>query len=119
MITADNTVNAAVDVWTVARWDYRAHVVTNALSDRWRRVGWVSAAACSDQAATVELCAVCPVASECLAAALIIEDPAPLRAGHTVRDRLVLWQELEDAAWADDPELYALLSPTGQMRPDR
>ena len=44
------------------------------------------------------LCARCPVRDECLAAALVIDHPAPIRAGYTHHERRVLFDQLAATA---------------------
>lgn len=89
-----------------ALWEYRALVVENAgLSDGWRNTSWVGRAACADQSPTAELCALCPVVDECLAAALVTDNAAPLRAGLTVDERRSWFADLDEVARALDPWL--------------
>lgn len=89
-----------------ALWEYRALVVENAgLSDGWRNTSWISRAACADQSPTAELCSTCPVVDECLAAALVTDDVAPMRAGLGVDERRSWFADLDMAARAIDPWL--------------
>jgi|SRR5690625_4847525 len=92
-----------------ARWEYRALVLQDSdLPDSWRDPAWMGRAACRDQPVTVDLCHACPVRRECLAAALVIDHPAPIRAGLTHEQRRDLFAELAVMAkqlddWTTEP----------------
>lgn len=82
-----------------ARWEYRAIVLQNSdLPDRWRDPRWTRDAACRTEPVTAALCAGCPVQRECLAAALVIDHPAPIRAGLTHEQRRDLFDQLATTA---------------------
>ena len=77
--------------------EYRSLVVRRlSVTAEWRVLEWVDSAACAD-AGEAELahCQRCPVAAECLAAALATDDRAQWRGGLTYRDRTHLWTGLE------------------------
>ena len=62
----------------------------------WRGLDWTDDAACADHAeATPGLCGRCPVAGECLAAAVASDDPADWRGGLSRADRECLWAGME------------------------
>jgi hypothetical protein len=77
--------------------EYRSLVVRRlGVTAEWRVLEWVDAAACQDRpAATPELCGRCPVAAECLAAAIASDDRAEWRGGINRADREHLWAGLE------------------------
>ena len=77
--------------------EYRSLVVRRlGVTAEWRVLEWVSSAACADALVTTsELCASCPVAAECLAAAIASDDRAEWRGGLKRTDREQLWSGLE------------------------
>lgn len=82
-----------------ARWEYRSIVLqVSDLPDSWRDAVWTRDAACRIEPITVELCGTCPVQRACLAAALVIDHPAPIRAGLTREERHDLFAELATTA---------------------
>lgn len=87
-------------------WEYRAMVIENAgLTDAWRNPDWLDDAACRDTRPTIELCNGCPVQQECLAAALVTDSPAALRAGLTRKERADWFAQLDLDAQVLDPWL--------------
>src|SRR5690625_1122490 len=78
-----------------ARWEHRAIILQDTdLPESWRDSTWTRQAACRFESVTVQLCADCPVQQECLAAALVIDHPAPIRAGLTRDERHELFADL-------------------------
>lgn len=77
--------------------EYRSLVVRRlGVTAEWRVLEWTDAAACEGQPeATQQTCVRCPVAAECLAAAIATDDPAEWRGGVRRDDREHLWQGLE------------------------
>ena len=77
--------------------EYRSLVVRRlSVTAEWRVLEWTDSAACADEPATTrELCARCPVAAECLAAAIASDDRAEWRGGLNRADRQQLWVGLE------------------------
>jgi len=77
--------------------EYRSLVVRRlGVTAEWRVLEWTDSAACVDRpAATPELCGRCPVAAECLAAAVASDDRAEWRGGINRADREQLWSGLE------------------------
>ncbi len=77
--------------------EYRSLVVRRlAVTAEWRVLEWTDSAACSDSLVTSrDLCLQCPVAAECLAAAIASDDPAEWRGGVSRADREHLWSGLE------------------------
>lgn len=77
--------------------EYRSLVVRRlSVTAEWRVLEWTDSAACADEPATThELCARCPVAAECLAAAIASDDRAEWRGGLNRADRQQLWAGLE------------------------
>lgn len=77
--------------------EYRSLVVRRlGVTAEWRVLEWTETATCNGQpAATPELCGRCPVAAECLAAAIASDDRAEWRGGLNRSDREQLWTGLE------------------------
>ena len=77
--------------------EYRSLVVRRlGVTAEWRVLEWTDAAACANNdEATPELCRRCPVAAECLAAAVASDDRAEWRGGLNRADREHLWAGLE------------------------
>lgn len=77
--------------------EYRSLVVRRlGVTAEWRVLEWTGEAACRAHAvATSELCDQCPVAAECLAAALATDDRAEWRGRLNRADREHLWSGLE------------------------
>lgn len=77
--------------------EYRSLVVRRlGVTAEWRVLEWTDSAACADQpAATPQTCGRCPVAAECLAAAIASDDRAEWRGGINRDDREHLWEGLE------------------------
>lgn len=77
--------------------EYRSLVVRRlGVTAEWRVLEWTDSAACAEQpAATQQTCARCPVAAECLAAAIASDDRAEWRGGISRDDREHLWEGLE------------------------
>ena len=75
--------------------EYRSLVVRRlGVTAEWRVLEWTDSAACSEQpAATPDTCARCPVAAECLAAAIASDDRAEWRGGINRDDREHLGQD--------------------------
>ena len=66
------------------------------MTAEWRVLEWTGEAACRDRAAaTPPVCHRCPVAAECLAAAIATDDAAEWRGGLSRSDREHLWHGLE------------------------
>lgn len=86
---------ARLEEFTVV--EYRALVVARlGVTVEWRGLDWTDQAACTGQAAsTPGLCGRCPVAGECLAAAITTDDPAPWRGSLSRADREHLWAVME------------------------
>ena len=62
----------------------------------WRALHWTDDAACTDHdEATPQLCARCPVAGPCLAAAMTSDDRTEWRGGLYLSDRDGLWTGME------------------------
>lgn len=89
------------------RREYRALVVDeSAPRVDWRCPAWVAYSACQDGASpTRQMCAACPVQSECLLAALVVDDPEPIRAGLTRQERADMFSTLESIAALTEPWL--------------
>lgn len=87
------------------RLEYRQLVLQHAdLPASWRNVSWVEQAACRFAAAPdFGMCEACPVVDPCLAAALLLDDPAELRGCLRRVDRVALWAGLEALAIEMDP----------------
>ena len=77
--------------------EYRARVMLRlGVTADWRGLDWTDKAACtSHDVATPQLCARCPVAAPCLAAAVASDDRAEWRGGLDRSDRDCLWTGLE------------------------
>ena len=77
--------------------EYRSLVVRRlGVTAEWRVLEWTDEAACADAGqATPDLCRRCPVAAECLAAAVASDDRAEWRGGLNRADREHLWAGLE------------------------
>lgn len=77
--------------------EYRSLVVRRlGVTPEWRVLEWTDSAACTDQPeATAALCQRCPVAGQCLSAALAGDDHAELRGGLTRADREELWAGMD------------------------
>ncbi len=77
--------------------EYRARVMHRlGVTAEWRGLDWTDGAACaSHDEATPQLCARCPVAAPCLAAAVASDDRAEWRGGLDRSDRDCLWTGLE------------------------
>lgn len=77
--------------------EYRSQVVHRlGVTAEWRGLEWTDDAACADHLeATPQLCARCPVAAPCLAAALASDDRAGWRGGLSRSDRECLWGGME------------------------
>lgn len=77
--------------------EYRSLVVRRlGVTAEWRVLEWTDSAACADQPqVNHQTCIRCPVAAECLAAAIATDDPAEWRGGVNRDDREHLWQGLE------------------------
>lgn len=79
--------------------EYRSIVVARlGVTAEWRGLDWTGQAACAGHpAATARLCSRCPVAAECLAAAVTTDDPSPWRGSLSRADREHLWAGMERA----------------------
>lgn len=77
--------------------EYRSLVVRRlGVTAEWRVLEWTESAACADRPeANRELCRWCPVAAECLAAAIASDDRAEWRGSLSREDREQLWIGLE------------------------
>ena len=77
--------------------EYRSLVVRRlGVTAEWRVLEWTDDAACRAHAvSTPEMCEQCPVAAECLAAALATDDRAEWRGRLNRADRTHLWSGLE------------------------
>ena len=77
--------------------EYRSLVVRRlGVTAEWRVLEWTDAAACANQdQATLDMCQRCPVAAECLAAAVASDDRAEWRGRLNRADREHLWTGLE------------------------
>jgi len=77
--------------------EYRSLVVRRlGVTAEWRALEWTDAGSCGDRAsATSDMCQRCPVAAECLAAALASDDRAEWRGRLNRSDREQLWAGLE------------------------
>ena len=77
--------------------EYRARVMHRlGVTAEWRGLDWTDDAACTGHdEATPQLCARCPVAAPCLAAAVASDDRADWRGGLDRSDRDCLWAGLE------------------------
>lgn len=77
--------------------EYRSLVVRRlGVTAEWRVLEWTDEAACADaDQASPDLCRRCPVAAECLAAAVASDDRAEWRGGLNRADRKHLWTGLE------------------------
>ena len=77
--------------------EYRSLVVRRlGVTAEWRALEWTRSAACADALVTSrDLCARCPVAAECLAAAIASDDRAEWRGGLSRNEREQLWTGLE------------------------
>lgn len=77
--------------------EYRSLVVRRlGVTAEWRVMEWTDSAACAGEpVATQPLCDRCPVAAECLAAAIASDDRAEWRGGISREDRQHLWEGLE------------------------
>ena len=104
--------------------EYRSLVVRRlGVTAEWRVLEWTDSAACFGESdATQELCQRCPVAAECLAAAIASDDRAEWRGSLNRADREQLWSGLERTyREVRDFELMRLdvdrLSSGGSRRP--
>jgi hypothetical protein len=81
----------------LAAFEYRSLVVGRLrVMAEWRGLEWTDSAACTDvPAVTPSVCGRCSVVAECLAAAIVSDDPAEWRAGLSRTDREQLWVGLE------------------------
>ncbi len=88
-----------------ARLHYRQLILQDAgLPEAWADVTWLEEAACRYAAnPDFGMCEACPVVEECLAAALLLDDPARVRGGLDRRTRSQLWIGLEARALQTDP----------------
>lgn len=77
--------------------EYRSLVVRRlGVTAEWRVLEWTDSAACADAAeVTPRECGRCPVAAECLAAAVASDDRAEWRGGLSRADREQLWAGME------------------------
>ena len=105
-----NRQDRAGQIGAAARTDYRAVVVANTGGDPgWRNPAWLDHATCTRPDAAdpvlVDDCRACPVRWACLTAALVLDDPTPIRAGFTGPARRALFGLLEVDATADEPWL--------------
>ncbi len=77
--------------------EYRSLVVGRlGVLAEWRGLEWTDSAACADLPAVVPgVCGRCPVVAECLAAAIVSDDPGDWRGGLSRTDRDQLWVGLE------------------------
>src|SRR5947209_5427228 len=100
-IAADN--RAVLDQF--ARWEYRQLVLEHSeLPACWRNLDWLDQAACRYSLAPDHgMCEACPVARDCLAAALLVDDQARLRGGLDRSERAELWPMLEAFAQQIEP----------------
>jgi hypothetical protein len=88
-----------------ARLHYRQLILQDAgLPEAWADTTWVEEAACRYAAKPdYGMCEACPVVEECLAAALLLDNPARLRGGLDRRTRSQLWVGLEARTLQADP----------------
>ena len=77
--------------------EYRSLVVARlGVTVEWRGLDWTDRAACAGHAeSTPGLCGRCPVAGECLAAAVTTDDTAEWRGSLSRADREHLWAAME------------------------
>ena len=77
--------------------EYRSLVVRRlGVMAEWRGLEWTDSAACTDlPAVTPGVCGLCPVVAECLAAAIVSDDPGEWRGGLNRADREQLLVGLE------------------------
>jgi hypothetical protein len=96
--------------------EYRSIVVARlGVTAEWRGLDWTGQAACAGHpAATARLCSRCPVAAECLAAAVTTDDSAPWRGSLSRADREHLWTGLE-RTYRDLRDLELMRMDTGQL----
>ncbi|MBA8792837.1 hypothetical protein FHX74_000431 [Friedmanniella endophytica] len=78
-------------------YEYRTLVVRRlGVTAEWRVLEWTDSAACANRlTATEDTCQHCPVAAECLAAAIASDDRAEWRGGLDREDRERLWAGME------------------------
>jgi hypothetical protein len=88
-----------------ARLEYRQLVLQHSdLPASWRNLGWLDRAACRYVLTPDHgMCEACPVVKDCLAAALLVDDEARLRAGLDQSERAELWTVLEAFAQQIEP----------------
>ena len=81
----------------------------------WRALEWTADAACTstDGAADGQACSRCPVAGECLAAAIATDDIGGWRGGLSRPDRQCLWAGME-RAYRDVCDLELMRIDTGR-----
>lgn len=81
----------------VVRYEYRSMVIRQLqITVEWQSLEWLDLAACRKTGtATRDLCRRCPVRAQCLAAAIVIDDPAEWRGGVHHDERSILWEQLE------------------------
>ncbi|WP_168207372.1 WhiB family transcriptional regulator [Microlunatus elymi] len=81
----------------LAVFEYRSLVVRRlGVTAEWRVLEWIDSAACRGSSEVcVEMCQRCPVAGECLAAAIASDDRAEFRGGLSRDDREHLWTGME------------------------
>ena len=96
--------------------EYRSLVMRRLdVTAEWRGLEWTGDAACTyqDGAADGQACSRCPVAGECLAAAIATDDIAGWRGGLSRPDRQCLWAGME-RAYRDVCDLELLRIDTGR-----
>lgn len=96
----DQTASGPVDhqrLVDLVVFEYRSLVVRRlGVTAEWRVLEWTDSATCAGQPeATREMCRRCPVAAECLAAAIASDDRAEWRGSLCRADREDLWSGLE------------------------
>jgi len=81
----------------LVNFEYRARAMHRlGVTAEWRGLDWTDGAACTNHdEATPQLCARCPVAGPCLAAAVTSDDRAEWRGGLDRSDRNCLWAGLD------------------------
>jgi hypothetical protein len=100
----------------LAVFEYRSVVVARlGVTAEWRGLDWTNRAACAGHpTATARLCGRCPVAAECLAAAVTTDDPSSWRGFLSRADREHLWAALE-RTYRDLQDLEVMRMDTGRL----
>ena len=97
---SEDAAGSAPDPKTIGNlvgYEYRSMVIRQLqVTVEWQQTEWLDLAACRAAGiATRQTCRGCPVRAPCLAAALVLDDPAAWRGGLNPGERQALWNRLE------------------------